>query len=69
MLGSPLTDKQIVERVLQRGIEFTALITHTCGHARTYSRPSAEALEFVTEYARITVCWDCWKLARARGER
>jgi hypothetical protein len=34
-----------------------------------YSRPSAEALKFVAEYAKTTLCWDCWKLARARGER
>jgi hypothetical protein len=47
----------------------TALITHTCGHDRTYSRPSAEALKSVAEYAKTTLCWDCWKLARARGER
>jgi hypothetical protein len=47
----------------------TELVTHTCGHNRTYSRPSAEALRFVVEYARTTLCWDCWKLARAKGER
>jgi hypothetical protein len=45
------------------------LITHTCGHKRTYSRPSAEALRFVAGYAKTTVCWECWKLARARGKR
>jgi hypothetical protein len=47
----------------------TELVTHACGHDKTYSRPSAEALEFVAEYARTTLCWDCWKMARARGER
>jgi hypothetical protein len=47
----------------------TELITHTCGHGRTYSRPSAEALKFVVECAKNTLCWDCWKLARAKGER
>jgi hypothetical protein len=47
----------------------TELVTHTCGHDRTYSRPSAEALKFVAEYAKTTLCWDCWKLARAKGER
>jgi hypothetical protein len=34
-----------------------------------YSRLSAEALKSVAEYAETTLCWDCWKLARARGER
>jgi hypothetical protein len=47
----------------------TELVTHNCGHDRTYSRPSAEALKFVAEYAKTTLCWDCWKLARAKGER
>jgi hypothetical protein len=47
----------------------TELVTHTCGHDRTYSRRSAEALKFVAEYAKTTLCWDCWKLARAKGER
>jgi hypothetical protein len=47
----------------------TEVVTHTCRHDRTYSRPSTEALKFVVEYAKTTVCWDCWKLARARGER
>jgi hypothetical protein len=55
---------------LQQGNEMhTELITHTCGHDRTYSRPSAEALKLVAEYAKTTLCWDCWKLARAKGER
>lgn len=47
----------------------TESVTHTCGHDRTYSRLSAEALKFVAEYAKTTLCWGCWKLARARGER
>jgi hypothetical protein len=45
------------------------LVTHTCGHDRTYTRPTAEALKFVAEYARTTLCWDCWLQARARGKR
>jgi hypothetical protein len=54
---------------LQQGNEMhIELITHTCGHGRTYSRPSAEALKLVAEYARTTLCWDYWKQARARGE-
>jgi hypothetical protein len=44
-------------------------VTHTCGHDRTYTRPSAEALRFVTDYAKTTLCMDCWMLARAKGER
>jgi hypothetical protein len=47
----------------------TELVTHTCGHDRAYSRPSAEALKFVVEYAKTTLCWDCWLQARTRGER
>jgi hypothetical protein len=47
----------------------TELVTHTCGHVRAYSRPSAEALKFVVEYAKTTLCWDCWLQARTRGER
>jgi hypothetical protein len=47
----------------------TELITHTCSHDRTYSRPSAEVLKLVAENAKTTLCWDFWKLARARGER
>jgi hypothetical protein len=70
MLGSPLTRAQIVEQALQKGITIhTALITHTCGHDTTYSRHSAETLKFVAEYAKTTLCWDCWRLARAKGER
>jgi hypothetical protein len=70
MLGSSLTKAQIVEQAFRSGTTIrTELITHTCGHDRTYSRPSAEALKVVVEYAKTTLCWDCWKLARARGER
>ena len=47
----------------------TEIVTHTCGHDRTYRRPSVEALKFVAEYAKTTLCWECWLLARARGER
>jgi hypothetical protein len=47
----------------------TELVTHSCGHERAYSRTSAEALKFVTGYAKTTLCLDCWKLARAKGER
>jgi hypothetical protein len=45
------------------------LVTHICGHDRTYARPTAHALKLVAEYAKTILCWDCWKLARARGER
>ena len=45
------------------------LVTHTCGHERTYTRPTVEALKFVADYAKTTLCWDCWLQARARGER
>jgi hypothetical protein len=38
----------------------TELVTHTCGHERAYSRPSAEDLKVVVEYAKTTLCWDCW---------
>jgi len=69
MLGSPLTKEQIVAASSEGNTIHTALITHTCGHERTYSRPSAEALTFVAEYARTTLCWECWKLAQGRGER
>jgi hypothetical protein len=34
----------------------TELVTHTCGHDRTYTRPTADALKFVAEYARTTLC-------------
>jgi hypothetical protein len=44
-------------------------VTHTCGQDRTYSRPSAETLKFVAEYAKTTLCMDCWMLARARSKR
>jgi hypothetical protein len=47
----------------------TELITHTCEHDRTYSRPSAETLKFVAEYAKTTLCRDCWLQARARDKR
>jgi hypothetical protein len=70
-----ITDFSGVKRItdydnLQQGDGMhNELITHTCGHDRTYSRPSVEALKFVAESAKTTLCWDCWKLARAGGER
>ena len=46
---------------------YIEVITHTCGHERTYSRHSVEALKVVAEYAKTTLCWECWKQARARA--
>jgi hypothetical protein len=69
MLGSPLTKAQIVAGSSEGNTIPTALITHNCGHDRTFFRLSAEALRFVAEYAKTTLCWECGKLAQARGER
>jgi hypothetical protein len=40
---------------------FSALVIHTCGHQVAYIRDTPEALKYVTEYARTTLCWPCWK--------
>jgi hypothetical protein len=65
--SSGLPDKESASE--RRNQMHTELVTHTCGHNRTYSRPSAEVLKFIAEYAKTTLCWDCWKLARTKGER
>jgi hypothetical protein len=46
---------------------FGALVIHTCGHQVAYRRDNPEALKYVTDYARTTLCWPCWKAKHRPG--